>query len=97
MTQLRYLRNVSTLTLDVETCIGCGVCEIVCPHGVFVVENGKARITDIDACMECGACAMNCPVDAIAVRTGVGCAAGVIKGALNGAEPGCGCSDSSCC
>jgi ferredoxin len=98
MKQLRYLPNVSTLKLDVDTCIGCGMCAIVCPHAVFVVEDSKARIADLDACMECGACAVNCPVDAIAVRSGVGCAAGVIQGALQGTEPTCGCSDtSSCC
>jgi ferredoxin len=98
MPALKYLPNVATLKLDVDACTGCGMCEIVCPHRVFVVENGKARITDLDACMECGACAKNCPVDAIAVQTGVGCATGVIKGALAGTEPTCGCSDtSSCC
>ena len=98
MPRLKYLPNVATLKLDVETCTGCGMCETVCPHGVFIVENGKARITDLDACMECGACAMNCPVEAIAVQPGVGCATGVIKGALRGTEPTCGCADtSSCC
>jgi ferredoxin len=98
MVRLRYLRNVATLTLDVEACTGCGMCATVCPHGVFVVEDGKARIVDLDACMECGACAVNCPADAIAVRSGVGCATGVIQGALHGTEPTCGCSDkASCC
>ena len=98
MPQLRYLPNVATLKLDVETCTGCGMCTTVCPHGVFVIENGKARITDLDACMECGACARNCPVEAISVAAGVGCATGVIKGALRGTEPTCDClGNSSCC
>ena len=95
--KLRYLRNVVTLELDAEKCTGCGMCEEVCPHGVFVVENGKARIVDRDACMECGACAMNCPAEALSVNAGVGCATGVIMGALRGTEPCRGCSDNSTC
>ena len=83
-------------TLDVEKCVGCGACVEVCPHAVFVVEDKKARIADFDACMECGACAMNCPVEAVTVEAGVGCATGVIIGALRGAEPTDGCSESCC-
>lgn len=92
---MKYLANVVTLNLTEETCIGCGMCEIVCPHAVFEVKNGKARITDKDACMECGACARNCPVDAIDVRTGVGCATGILYGAL-GVQRDCCCSGETC-
>lgn len=69
---LKYLKNVVTLKLNPDKCIGCGVCGEVCPHGVFVVENRKARIEDKDNCMECGACAKNCLVGAINVKAGVG-------------------------
>ncbi len=93
MTELRYLNNVVTLTLDVDKCVGCGLCAEVCPHAVFTVAGGKAEIVDRDACMECGACAGNCPVEAISVVSGVGCATGVIIGALRGTEPTCGCGD----
>ena len=95
---MEYLRGVSTLKLDVEKCIGCGMCVNVCPHAVFVVENRKAAITNVDRCMECGACAGNCPVDAIAVKKGVGCAQAVRTGFLRGTEPNCDCGDdSNCC
>jgi len=101
MNRLRYLENVTTLRLDVEKCVGCGMCSIVCPHAVYEISNGKAAVIDRDACMECGACARNCPVRAISVRAGVGCAYGIIMGALRGTEPTCGCSaegsDDSCC
>jgi NAD-dependent dihydropyrimidine dehydrogenase PreA subunit len=53
----------------------------------------KARIDDRGLCMECGACAMNCPAGAIAVKSGVGCAAAIIIGKLRGTAPDCG----GCC
>ena len=93
-----YLKNVTTLNYDIEKCTGCGMCAIVCPHGVFEVTEGKAHITDKDSCMECGACAMNCPSQAIAVEAGVGCAAAIIYSWITGNEPSCGCSDEpDCC
>ncbi len=97
---MRYLADVVTLELDAEKCTGCGVCTEVCPHGVFVVEDGQARIVDRDACIECGACALNCPEGALSVEAGVGCANAVIRGMLRGTEPtwDCDCSDGpSCC
>lgn len=97
MSDLRYLKDVVTLELDVDKCVGCKMCEVVCPHGVFRIEDGKAEIIDRDACMECGACAKNCPVEAIAVSSGVGCAMGVIIGALTGTEPTCDCAKGDMC
>ncbi|HSV30635.1 MAG TPA: mercury methylation ferredoxin HgcB [Atribacteraceae bacterium] len=92
----KYLKNVATLRLSVEKCIGCGRCAEVCPHRVFSVENKKARIKD--RCMECGACAKNCPVNVITVDAGVGCAYAVIMGWLTGSEPSCDCSGGGeCC
>jgi NAD-dependent dihydropyrimidine dehydrogenase PreA subunit len=94
---VRYLKNVVTLQLDSEKCIGCGRCKEVCPHDVFIINDRKARIKDRDACMECGGCAKNCPADAIFVNSGVGCAYAIIKGWLTGKEPTCDCSDDDCC
>ncbi|OGV64894.1 MAG: ferredoxin [Lentisphaerae bacterium RIFOXYA12_FULL_48_11] len=92
---MKYLSNVTTLALDKEKCIGCGMCEIVCPHAVFSVVDGKAFITDRDACMECGACARNCPVEAITLDSGVGCATGLINGMFGGGGACCG--EKTCC
>ncbi len=94
----RYLKNVATLHLSAEKCIGCGRCAEVCPHRVFSINENKARVADKDSCMECGACAKNCPVNVITVDAGVGCAAAVIAGWLTGKEPSCGCSSGEeCC
>jgi NAD-dependent dihydropyrimidine dehydrogenase PreA subunit len=93
---LVYLRNVVTLRLDLEKCIGCGRCLEVCPHGVFALEAGKCRIAERDACMECGACARNCPVNALWVKNGVGCAIGILNAALGRKSACCG-DDQACC
>jgi NAD-dependent dihydropyrimidine dehydrogenase PreA subunit len=100
MKKIRYIENVATLKVNISKCIGCGMCVIVCPHQVFIMEAKQTKIIDFNACMECGACAQNCPVEAITVKSGVGCASGIIQGVLNGTEPTCGCScknDKACC
>ncbi|MBN1613162.1 MAG: 4Fe-4S binding protein [Deltaproteobacteria bacterium] len=74
-----YLRNVATLKIEPEKCIGCGKCLEVCLHQVFALNGDKATFINFDSCMECGACAKNCPTDALQVGSGVGCAAGLIK------------------
>ena len=86
METIRYLTGVSTLNLDNEACVGCGMCEIVCPQGVFKMIKNKSKIFDLDGCMECGACSKNCPTSAITVKPGVGCAAYIIQTWIKGKE-----------
>ena len=88
--QLIYLKDVVTLQLDEERCVGCGMCMDVCPHAVYGMNHGCDRIESRDRCMECGACQRNCPADAVTVQAGVGCAAAVINAAM-------GRKGSSCC
>lgn len=99
---MKYLSNVSSLSLYADKCTGCGRCTEVCPHGVLVLKEKKAFITDRDRCMECGACRNNCASGALSVDKGVGCAAALINGFITGGEPSCDCSGggskkSSCC
>ena len=89
----------NTLEYDPELCINCEMCSIVCPHGVFASGERVAQLVRREACMECGACHRNCPASAIAVESGVGCAAAMIRAALTGKkEATCGPAiGSSCC
>lgn len=102
MQGFRYLDEQVTLEFDESACTGCGVCVQVCPHGVFEIAEGRARIVDLGACMECGACKRNCAFGAIEVRPGVGCASAIIASWFRrDAEPTCGPKDSGgsggCC
>lgn len=94
MAGLRYLEDIVTLQLDVDKCIGCGLCTAVCPHAVLLVSRRKAQLDDRNACIECGACARNCPVTALTVKAGVGCASAIIHSWLTGEEPSCDCGGS---
>lgn len=83
----KYLKNVCTLKLNSEKCVGCGVCIEVCPHNVFELKNNKVELINKDNCIECGACSKNCAFNAIEVNSGVGCAFAIIKGWILGTEP----------
>jgi NAD-dependent dihydropyrimidine dehydrogenase PreA subunit len=88
---------INTLRYDPELCIGCEMCAIVCPHGVFALNGRVARLVRSEACMECGACQVNCPTGAITVDSGVGCAAAMFRAALTGKrEATCGEETAGC-
>ena len=97
MKDFKYLDNTAILRFSEDVCIGCGNCELVCPHRIFTVRDGKALLIDRDSCMECGACAKNCPVEAIYVNpdNGCGCAIYIINNWIarfRGKDTsGCGC------
>ena len=80
----------NTLEYRESRCIGCGLCLLVCPHGVFAENGDKVRVVRRSACMECGACRRNCPTGAIEVASGVGCATALFYAALTGREACCG-------
>jgi len=90
MEKFHYFDDVISLEFDRDKCIGCGMCTIVCPHGVFsITEKHKARMVARNQCMECGACMRNCPAGAITVEAGEGCVRGVINELLGIEGPCC--------
>jgi ferredoxin len=56
------------VTVDEETCIGCGLCAEECPE-VFEMNDDKARVkvdeVPEDVTKSCKEAAENCPVEAI--------------------------------
>ncbi len=89
MRTYRYLEDVVTLECDLEKCIGCAMCTVVCPHAVFRIEKKKAVMEHRNLCMECGACMQNCPTGAITVEAGEGCVRGIINELLGIEGPCC--------
>ncbi len=47
-----------------DKCIGCGICQKVCPQNCVDFANGKVSIRQQN-CLHCGACFEKCPVKAI--------------------------------
>jgi heterodisulfide reductase subunit A len=56
-----------TAVVDENLCIGCGLCEEICPYGAPKIENGKSKVREI-LCRGCGSCAAECPRRAITMR-----------------------------
>ena len=56
--------------VDQSACIGCGICESLCPFGAIrLVKQGKRRKAETitASCKGCGICASHCPVLAISM------------------------------
>ena len=50
-------------------CVGCGICEMICPGDVIVMDDQKkAGIKYPGDCWTCFSCEMACPVKAIDVH-----------------------------
>lgn len=57
MAAIRYVADYA-----VEPCIGCKLCDIVCPSGAIRMEARKPVIDDA-LCIGCGRCVDRCPED----------------------------------
>lgn len=58
--------------VDQDTCIGCGVCEAVCPKGFRMLDEGVAEGIDVELegadLEEARDAQSQCPVDAITIE-----------------------------
>jgi len=52
--------------VEVETCMGCGICQQVCPVGAIAIE--KIVLVDAQRCIGCGRCVQECPKGALSLR-----------------------------
>jgi len=67
MANKKVKTDAITAMVDTDLCIGCGLCEELCPYGAPKVEEGKSQVIEV-LCRGCGACAAECPRRAITMR-----------------------------
>ena len=72
---------MSHVSINPETCKGCGLCASVCPRQIITLDgaalNAKgyhpAEVADMTRCIGCAMCAEICPDCAITVTKSKGC------------------------
>ncbi|MFP4459064.1 MAG: 2Fe-2S iron-sulfur cluster-binding protein [Candidatus Zixiibacteriota bacterium] len=63
-----YTAESIVANVDQEVCVGCGICEDVCPYDApsVIIKNGKAvSEVNVALCKGCGNCAGSCPSGAM--------------------------------
>ena len=53
------------IKIDLEKCIGCGMCSADCLAMNIEIKDGKASIKK--ECIQCGHCVAICPVGAVSI------------------------------
>ena len=51
--------------VDEKKCVGCGICQGVCPVGAIAIE--EKTWVDTQKCIGCGRCVYECPKDALSL------------------------------
>jgi len=53
--------------VDVNLCVGCGVCIDACPAQAISMNDNVAKV-DAEKCVGCGVCVDSCPSQAISMK-----------------------------
>ena len=54
--------------IDQTKCIGCGICEEICPNEAIAIVDGVATLARDEDCEDCGVCVEFCEQEAITIE-----------------------------
>ena len=61
----KYCIGLLEFKIDVEKCVGCGLCKLNCPNEAILGEKKQPHYIVEDKCIKCGLCKTNCKFDAV--------------------------------